>query len=48
MVAVAICGALLLVVAAPSGRSADQLVERQRGQMLDRAVWHEPLDDWNR
>jgi hypothetical protein len=48
MVAAALCGALLLSVAVPACWATEQWVERQARRMLDRAVWHEPLDDWNR
>ncbi len=43
-----LCGALFLSVVVPACWATEQWVERQAQRMLDRTMWHEPLDDWNR
>jgi len=43
----ALCGVLLLSIIVPACWATEQWVERQARRLLDRAVWHEPLDDWN-
>lgn len=43
----ALCGSLLLIILVPAFWMTEQWVERRGEQMLDRMVWHEPLEDWN-
>ena len=43
-----LCGALFLLVVVPACWVTEHWVEGQAQRMLDRTVWHEPLDNWNR
>ena len=43
-----ICGCLLLSILIPAGLMAEHWVEDTGHRFVDRMVWREPVDDWNR
>ena len=42
-----VCGSLLLSILAPACWIAGRWMEGRCQRVLDRMVWHEPLDSWN-
>ena len=47
MILYVVCGGVLLSILVPAGWMAKQWIEQRSHQILDRMVWHEPVDSWN-
>lgn len=43
-----ICGCLLLSILIPAGLLAERWVEDAGHRFVDRMVWREPVESWNR
>jgi hypothetical protein len=47
MALAAVCGGILLSIIVPAWWLAEQWIEQQGYHLLDRMVWHGPLEEWN-
>lgn len=46
MILTALCGGLLVAILVPAGWMIEKWIEEQSRQIMDRMVWHEPVDSW--
>lgn len=47
LVVTAMCGSILFSILVPACWMTEQWIERQGQRILNRAVWHEPLENWS-
>ena len=43
-----VCASLLLAIAVPAAWATEQWVGRQSHKVMDRMIWREPVESWNR